>query len=85
MIIVSVILMSAIDGKSTELARMHICNDGGGTQTIGNYDCRTLRGRDTETLGKNIISHQGKVANYPRQRLHVWNLVARALKAMKYE
>ncbi len=83
MIIVSVHLASAITGEVTELARMHICNEGG-TQQIGDYGIETLRGRSTADLNRRRVQRTGKVLNHPRLREHVWNLVAKALAATGY-
>ena len=86
MIIVRVELWSAITGETTELARMEICNDGDHpNHKRGNYSARTLRGRDTAALNKRVTQRNGEVKDYPRLAVHVWNLVARALKAMRYE
>jgi hypothetical protein len=85
MIVVSVQLVSAIHpSRSKELARMEICNVGGDNE-VGEYDVRTLRGRDKEQLDKHAITRQGKVSNYPRLALHVWHLVSEALKAVNYD
>lgn len=84
MIVVSVTLLSAIDGTSTELARMHIVNDGSGTARLGNYDCETLRGRSTAALDKHVVNRRGRIESYARLGLHVWNLVARALHRIGY-
>lgn len=84
MIVVSVMLISARNGQATELARMNICNDGHGTDDIGHYKAATLRGRSTDALSKNVVSRQGQVRDWPRHRLHVWNLVATALHGMGY-
>lgn len=83
MIVVRVELHSAVSGNVTELARAHICNVGG-TDTSGDYDVRTLRGRSAETLDRGQVQRHGKVRGYPRQALHVWNLVATALATMGY-
>lgn len=83
MIVVSVILMSAVDGSSQELARAYIDNIGGTTQ-IGNYRVRTLRGRSTEDFARNTVQREGKVEGHARLREHVWNLVAKALTATGY-
>lgn len=83
MIIVRVELHSAVTRKVTELARMHICNEGG-TNTRGDYSVTTLRGRDAEALDKHTPQRTGHVRNYPRLSIHVWHLVARALVAMNY-
>ena len=83
MIVVRVELHSAVDGRVTELARAHICNIGG-TKTLGDYEARTLRGRSTQALDAEQIQRIGKVERHPRQALHVWHLVAKALSAMGY-
>lgn len=88
MIIVRVELLSAISGETTELARMHICNEGG-TRTHGDYGVYMLRGRDTEALDKSWrnerYTHTGKVTNHARLSEHVWNLVGKALAAAGYK
>jgi hypothetical protein len=87
MIVVKVELWSAVTGKVTELARMHICNDGDTTiknPRKGSYYRSTFRGRDRFALNRHAIQKTGRVENYPRVSLHVWNLVARMLKAMGY-
>ena len=84
MIIVRVELLSAITGKTTELARMHITNDGTGTANCGNYNARTYRGRCTDDLDRGTENRVTRITNYPRKAIHVWNLVVRALKAMEY-
>jgi hypothetical protein len=84
MIVVRVELHSAITGQVTELARMHICNRGDGTTTVGNYKVSTLRGRHRAALDKGVVHRAGEVLGHARLKLHVWNLVARALLAMGY-
>lgn len=83
MIIVRVELHSAITGKITELARMAICNVGG-TADRGDYSCETFRGRSRTTLDDRRRQRSGSVKGYPRLKIHVWHLVARALAAMNY-
>ncbi len=87
MIIVRVELHSAIDGQKTELARMMIDNVGG-TPTIGNYRCRTYRGRSAEDLDRAMftdsVTREGSVEGHRRLDLHVWHLVSKALQAMRY-
>jgi hypothetical protein len=83
MIIVSVHLVSAIDGSVTELARAHIANIGGG-RTIGDYEVKTLRGRDTKDLNGHVVQRAGKVIGHRRLALHVWHLVSKALQAVGY-
>lgn len=84
MIIVSVILLSAQDGQSQELARMVICNMGTGTANTGNYSAETLRGRSTEDFARRTRQRIAYVANHPRKREHVWNLVAKCLRNLRY-
>lgn len=83
MIVVRVELWSAVTGEKTELARMHIANVGG-TETIGNYDAATLRGRSTSDLNRHAVQRQCQVRGHPRLSQHVWNLVAKALSGMGY-
>lgn len=83
MIVIRVELYSAVTGKVSELARMHIANIGG-TATKGDYDVQTLRGRSKTDLDRGSVQRTGKVINYPRLSIHVWHLVARALVAMGY-
>jgi len=87
MIIVRVELHSAIDGQKTKLARMMIDNTGG-TEKVGNYRCRTYRGRPVEDLDRAMftesVTREGKVEGHRRLDLHVWHLVGKALQAMGY-
>lgn len=83
MIVVRVELHSAVTGKVSELARMHICNIGG-TATKGDYSCTTLRGRSKADLDRRTPQRNGFVRKYPRLAVHVWHLVARSLVAMGY-
>lgn len=83
MIVVRVELHSAVTKEITEIARMHIANVGG-TDTHGDYEFITYRGRDKRTLDKRTPERLGAIQGYPRKRLHVWNLVARALRTMLY-
>ncbi|MGK7056913.1 hypothetical protein AB4853_10565 [Bradyrhizobium sp. 1050_B9_N1_2] len=83
MIVVRVELHSAITHKVTEIARMRIRN-AGGTKDIGNYSVETMRGRSREQLDRGECQRGGEVKDYPRLRIHVWHLVARALIAMRY-
>ncbi|MCK1669418.1 hypothetical protein IVA91_31795 [Bradyrhizobium sp. 153] len=83
MIVIRVELHSAITRKVTELARMRICNVGG-DKDLGDYDVETLRGRCREQLDQGVRQRAGKVRAYPRLRIHVWHLVARALIATGY-
>lgn len=90
MIVIRVELWSAVSGQKSELARMVIDNIGG-TNHLGDYRCRTLRGRSEEALDRALINmrstgtqREGRVLGHPRLREHVWNLVAKALTGMGY-
>lgn len=84
MIVVSVQLVSAIHpSRSKELARMTICNVGGDNK-VGDYEVKSLRGRSKEDLDKRITQRQGMVLRHPRLAVHVWHLVAKALRSLKY-
>lgn len=88
MIVVRVELWSAISGSKTELARMHICNDGAATVAnprLGTYIGETFVGRDTASLDKGRVSKRGRVENWRRLDFHVWNLVRRMLEAQGYD
>ncbi|NLS27960.1 hypothetical protein S2M10_29620 [Sphingomonas sp. S2M10] len=90
MIVVKVELWSALTGRRTELARMVIDNVGG-TEQVGDYRCRTLRGRSEDALDRALLrmdttgtQREGKVIGHARLREHVWNLVSKALSGMGY-
>ncbi len=88
MIVVRIELWSAVTGEKTELARMHIANDGEASvvnHRRGTYVGETFVGRSTAALDKRQVSKRGRVENYPRLDLHLWNLVARMLKSMGYD
>src|SRR3569832_410524 len=55
MIVVRVELHSAVTRKITELARLHICNEGG-TDTLRDYGIYVARGRDKEALDRSAAS-----------------------------
>ena len=84
MIVVRVELWSAITGEKTELARMHISNTGTGSNRRCDYTGESFVGRDSAALDRRQVSKRGKVDNYPRLDLHVWNLVMRMLTSMGY-
>lgn len=87
MIVVRVELWSAIDGSHREIARMRIANDGkasAANAARGTYNGETLVGRSTSALDRGQVQRRGRVEDYPRHDLHVWNLVARMLAAMGY-
>lgn len=83
MIVVRVELWSAITGRKTEIAQMWIDNIGG-TEQLGDYRVRSLRGRSAEAFALQKVQREGRVDRHPRLREHVWNLVAKALAAMRY-
>lgn len=82
MIVVRVELWSARTGARTELARMRIANDGTGVAARRSYDGQTLAGRSAAALDRGRVQRTGRVADFPAERLHVWNLVAAMLGAM---
>jgi hypothetical protein len=84
MIVIRVELWSAITGARTELARMHIANTGEHGGARHDYTGQTFIGRNTAALDRGTVSKRGTVPDYPRQQLHVWNLVARMLTSMGY-
>jgi hypothetical protein len=77
MIVVKVELHSARTGKVTELARMHISNNGRKTAIdpdLGDYRVETLR------KGSEAVQRSAMVINWPRNSKHVWLLVKKALE-----
>jgi hypothetical protein len=78
-IVIKVELHSAITGKVSEIAKMHIFNDGTGDRRTGNYTGIVFR-KDT-----GAATRDGKVLGYKRLNLHVWNLIARMLQSMGYK
>ena len=84
MIVVRVELHSAVNGRVTEIARIVIANDGTGSNTVGNYRGLAYRGRCARQLDRRVVTRTGIVRDYPRLRIHVWNLVARMLASMGY-
>ena len=88
MIVVKVELRNANKGgEVTELARMHICNEGG-THDLGSYGVYVMRGRSKAQLDDAAKhrnhQHTGNLTEWPRLRLHVWNLVLASLLACGY-
>jgi PDZ domain-containing secreted protein len=94
-LVVRVELWSAITGAKTELARMIIHNVGvSPDKKKGDYKVVTLRGRSKDALDKSMtswwhgdksnITREGEVKGHSRLSKHVWNLVAKALKGVKY-
>jgi hypothetical protein len=92
MLVVRVELHSAVTGVTSEIARMVIANDGSGISTRGNYWGRAAKGviENDHMIPPAIMYEPRKlrhaeVKDYPRKSKHVWNLVARMLKAMEYK
>ncbi|PZU62345.1 MAG: hypothetical protein DI552_00305 [Brevundimonas sp.] len=87
MIVVRVELWSAVDGSRTELARMHIANDGQASVAnprLGDYVGETFVGRDREALNRGRVSRRGQVRGWRRHDFHIWNLVRAMLDDMGY-
>ena len=80
MIIVKVELHSAITGRTTQLGRMHICNDGTSeSPNFGDYLATVLRKPDFSRTTRSAY-----VLRYARQRRVIWDLVSLALRNMGY-
>ncbi len=78
MIRVTVDLVSAVhESRSRHLGTLILANDGTGTETKGNYDA-AFSGA-SGGAGK-----RGRVLDYPRQAVAIWNLVRRACEAAGY-
>jgi hypothetical protein len=85
MIVVTVELHSAVDGRVELLGKAIIGNDLTGTPTRGNY--RAFFGRAHQDDLKAIYlrpQRSSTVLNYPRRALNVWYLLARALHGANY-
>jgi hypothetical protein len=87
MIIVRVELYSAVTGEVTELARMGIHNIGGSVEKR-NYGVMTWRGRSKRALDRAmtsaLVTRKGEVKDHPSEAVHIWYLVAKALRACGY-
>lgn len=76
MIIIKVELHSAITGKTTEIGRMEIINDGSSDDAeVGNYNINLMRRGTTKT-----IQRRARVENHKRKNNSVWNLISKGLK-----
>jgi len=89
MIVVRVELWSANTGQVSELARLTIDNlSTTADRQHADYRARSYRGRNAETLHRAMMSgvaqREGKVLRHARLKLHVWHLVAKALRSMGY-
>lgn len=85
MIVIKVELWSAVSGNVTELARMLVSNDGTGIPNNMHYDVEVLRGRSKTDLDRRTVLKRTKILNWPSERLHVWNLVNKALTQLGYK
>lgn len=66
---------------------MDIANDGNYSlknPRFGQYEGVTYRGRDREALENEVVQKRGIVTHWPREALHVWNLVYAMLGNMGY-
>jgi len=84
MIVIKVELWSNRTNEKTELARMHISNTGDGDNNYANYIGETFKGRSKEALDRRNVCRRRIISDWPRQRNHVWMLVAKMLKTMGY-
>jgi hypothetical protein len=62
-----------VEESKYRLGAMAIANDATGTATVGNYNFARI-GKTGQTL------KGGRVEQFPRLRLNVWNLIQRCLK-----
>lgn len=84
MIVVTVELISAIDGRREVLGTMIIANDGKQEDPrLGDYDVKVGNKRDVGNL--RAVYHQpqrtGRLERYPRLAYNIWRLVSRALRS----
>lgn len=80
MIRVTIELISAVTGDTSEIGRMYIANVGG-TAERGDYDVAVCR-RGTTDVPHPVGSpptRSGRVTDYPRLAYNVWRLITRAL------
>ncbi len=77
MIVVRVELHSARTGKTTEIGRMVVTNDGSSTTpSRGHYDVKLLRKGNWSKITSSV-----RVENFPRASYTVWKLILRGLMA----
>lgn len=83
MLLVKIELHSAITGQISDLGSMIIANDNTGDPEYGNYDVRMARPQQhlVAAIWRNP-ERKGRVENYPRLELPVWELVRRSLDAL---
>jgi len=66
---------------------MDIANDGQYSlqnPRFGSYEAVTYRGRDADALDNAVPLKRATLTHWPREALHVWNLVYALLGAMGY-
>ena len=79
MILIRAELHSARTGKTEEIGRLQIVNDGTGDARRGNYTVRlTQRGHPGNIL------REAKVKNHARTTLPIWSLVLKCLVALSF-
>jgi hypothetical protein len=83
MIEVTITLHSARTGKSTELGRMLVINDGTGTPARGNYHVMLGRKGANRSRARDNPQRTARVEGHARETLSVWVLVAKALAALR--
>jgi len=80
MIVVTVELVSAVTGKTTQLGKMHICNDGvQADPNLGDYTGVVLRKPNFQSVTK-----RGAIKGHRRLQQPIWNLVRKMLANMGY-
>lgn len=78
MIIIKIELLSARTGKTTELGRMHISNDGTSDDPKkGNYNIELMR---KGTLNK--VLKKTRIDNWAKESYSVWKLLQKALNQL---
>lgn len=85
MVVVKVELHSARDGHVEELGRMLICNDGT-SKSPGRGDYDVYLGRKGHTLSAAVYKkplRKAHLTDYPRLTYSVWELVRRAVNAVR--
>lgn len=87
MIVVKVELHSAVTGQVINLSTMVISNDCSSKDPdLGNYNVRTFKkGTPIDKMGFTKPLRFGRVEKHLRKKLPVWNLVSKALKAVRYK
>lgn len=77
MIVVTATLISATDGSTRELGRIEICNDGTGTNDVGNYTAKLF--------AEYCDGRTGHVKGFRRRKQSVWTLIGRFLKQWNHK